>query len=295
MGKFYDHIPEDLAVWMLKQPMFWVSSAPLSGDGHVNLSPKSTPDSFHMTSPNQVWYEDLTGSGIETISHLREPGNGRITILFQAMEGGPRLMRLFGKGKVHEVGTPEYEALIPSGKRKAGSRAVIVIDVFKIGTSCGFGVPKYKFEGHRSALEGWCESLEKADRTVDSTGGPLTVQRTPGGGENASVGAEDFIGGGMRDWWRAQNMHSLDGLPGLSPKPLEQRMEVNSFDRKSEKYASARKAPRAVEDGVETKVDKKGGALVDTKTAGAFVVGFLFAVGLVGWKEAVGSIGYRLL
>lgn len=41
---------------------------------------------------------DLTGSGNETISHLLEPNNGRITILLNAFEGPPKIVRLWGHG-----------------------------------------------------------------------------------------------------------------------------------------------------------------------------------------------------
>ena len=97
MVKFYDHIPPDLIKWLLKQEMFCVATAPLSPDGHVNLSPKGLKGSFHIISPNRVWYQDITGSGVETISHLRE--NGRITLMFNAFEGAPRICRLWGIGK----------------------------------------------------------------------------------------------------------------------------------------------------------------------------------------------------
>ena len=96
MGKFYESIPPELVPWMLKQEMFWVATAPLSPEAHVNVSPKGVRDSFHYVSPTRVWYQDLTGSGVETISHLRE--NGRITLMFNAFEGPPRIVRLFGIG-----------------------------------------------------------------------------------------------------------------------------------------------------------------------------------------------------
>ena len=117
MAKFFDEIPQFLVEWILKQKMFWVASAPLTSDGYVNVSPKGIEGSFHVVSPTQVWYEDLTGSGmsqavlhlslpidyyvselsgVETIAHLRE--NGRITVLFNAFDGPPRIARIFGKG-----------------------------------------------------------------------------------------------------------------------------------------------------------------------------------------------------
>ena len=137
MGKFYDTIPQELTPWILKQEIFWVATAPLSPEAHVNVSPKGVRDSFHVLSPTRVWYQDLSGSGVETISHLRE--NGRITLMFSAFDGPPRIVRLFGVGSVHEFGTPEYEELIPPENRRPGSRAAIVIDVHKVGSVSGFG------------------------------------------------------------------------------------------------------------------------------------------------------------
>lgn len=96
MVKFYDTIPPELVPWLLKQELFWVATAPLGPEGHINVSPKGVRDSFHVVSPTRVWYQDLSGSGVETISHIRE--NGRMTIMFSAFDGPPRIMRLFGTG-----------------------------------------------------------------------------------------------------------------------------------------------------------------------------------------------------
>jgi len=123
MGQFYDEIPQNHFEWIKKQKMFWVATAPLDAQGHVNVSPKGIADCFHVLNSKQVWYEDLTGSGVETISHVKE--NGRITIMFSAFEGPPRILRLFGVGTVHEYGSPEYNKFIPPTSRKPGSRSVI--------------------------------------------------------------------------------------------------------------------------------------------------------------------------
>ena len=119
MGKFYESIPPNLVKWIEAQQMFWVASAPLSGDGHVNLSPKGLKGTLHIVNEKQVWYEDMTGSGTyttfppgwtdrltvdaeptgsETMAHLREPGNGRITLMFCGFDSPARIMRIFGHG-----------------------------------------------------------------------------------------------------------------------------------------------------------------------------------------------------
>ncbi|KAI8983182.1 hypothetical protein BD414DRAFT_490178 [Trametes punicea] len=200
MGQFYESIPPSLVPWLLKQEVFWVATAPLSPEGHVNVSPKGVRDSLTVVSPNRVWYQDLTGSGVETISHLRE--NGRITLMFSAFEGAPRIVRLFGKGTVHEYGTPGYDALIPLENRRPGSRAAIVIDVHKVGTSCGYAVPYYEFKGHRQTLLQYFDKLERADQTV------------PG------AHAED----GLKAYWERKNLRSIDGLPGMAHAPHAERV-----------------------------------------------------------------------
>jgi hypothetical protein len=98
MGKYYDSIPSFLNTWLTNQKIFWVATAPLSESGLVSVSPKGVEGTFHIVNENRVWYEDLTGSGVETVSHVRE--NGRITILFNAFEGPPRIVRLYGRGRV---------------------------------------------------------------------------------------------------------------------------------------------------------------------------------------------------
>lgn len=234
MAKFYDEIPEWLFEWIKKQHMFWVASAPLSAHGHVNLSPKGTADCFHVVNSKQVWYEDLSGSGIETISHLRE--NGRITVMFSALDGPPRILRLFGVGTVHEYGTPEYDALIPATTRKPGSRAVIVIDVYQVGTSCGFAVPVYGFVTQRTQLLRYFDKREAVDRSFASS----QQQQQPGScsddncdSEVAPVKGDTVPQGSLRAYWLLKNTHSLDGLPGLltAPDAIPAATPQSRFDK----------------------------------------------------------------
>lgn len=136
MGVFYETLPPALVPWLVAQKVFWIASAPLSGEGHVNVSPKGISDKggpfFGVIRESKdgkrvlpsggdgdakgegeeekpgedkvvirkFWYMDLTGSGIETTSHLHEPGNGRITVMFNAFDGPPRILRIFGKGEL---------------------------------------------------------------------------------------------------------------------------------------------------------------------------------------------------
>jgi hypothetical protein len=102
MGVFYEDIPASLTPWILEQKMFWVATAPLSGKMHINVSPKGG-EYFGVVDSKTFWYMELTGSGIETIAHLHEPGNGRITIMLNAFDGPPKIVRLWGKGECAET------------------------------------------------------------------------------------------------------------------------------------------------------------------------------------------------
>jgi len=153
MGQFYETIPEHLLKWILEQKMFWVATAPLSGSGHVNVSPKGGLF-FGLLDDKTFWYHDLTGSGNETISHLYEPGNGRITIMFNAFEGSPRIVRLFGHGTVLERGTPVFDEFVKKNNVQVipASRSIIIVSVHQVASSCGYSVPYYEFKGFRNTL-----------------------------------------------------------------------------------------------------------------------------------------------
>ena len=156
MGRTYDSIDERLATWLLAQPLFFVASAPLSGSGHVNCSPKGGAGSFAVLGEREVAYRDLTGSGAETVAHLRE--NGRIVLMFCAFDGRPKIVRLHGKGEVVVAGDGRFDDLSARFPEKPGTRAVVLVDVERISTSCGYGVPLMRFEDERHEMERWAES-----------------------------------------------------------------------------------------------------------------------------------------
>ncbi|KAI5886407.1 uncharacterized protein SCHCODRAFT_02769106 [Schizophyllum commune H4-8] len=210
MGQFYDEMPDWLMAWIGKQHLFVVATSPR--EGHVNLSPKCADGMFHVADSRKVWYEDLTGSGIETISHIRE--NGRITVMFMAFDKPPRIARLFGTGIVYEYGTEEYDNRIPASKRHPGSRAVIEIAVHKVGASCGYAVPFYQYLGPRTLLESMTARTE-ASTTKE--------------GENV-----------MRYYWREHNNRSLDGLPGLRSAFEAERALVSVGAPRGSKWAAVR-------------------------------------------------------
>lgn len=154
MGQTVDGITPELKRFIEAQPVFFVASAPLAASGHVNLSPKGL-DSFRVLSPNRVAYLDLTGSGNETSAHLTE--NGRITFMFCAFSGPPRILRLYGRGTVILPDAPEWTTLVNRFPILPGIRQVITADIHRVQTSCGFGVPTMEFGGQRDTLLRWAE------------------------------------------------------------------------------------------------------------------------------------------
>jgi Pyridoxamine 5'-phosphate oxidase len=180
MGRVLDAITDELAAFIAAQRVFFVATAPTDG-GHVNLSPKGL-DTFTVLDPSTVAYLDLTGSGIETVAHLRE--NGRITIMFCAFDGKPNIVRLYGRGEVIPTGEPEADALLPRFGEYPGARSVIRVRVDRVSTSCGYGVPLLEYAGERDEL------LKFAERR-----GPE----------------------GLVEYREDKNAVSIDGLAGLSP------------------------------------------------------------------------------
>lgn len=180
MGKDYTELSDEHRRWIGEQHLFFVATAPLSADGHVNMSPKGY-DTFRIVDDRTVEYLDLTGSGIETIAHLREAP--RLTIMFCAFEGRPRILRLYGRGSAILHDEPGFaEASAPWGPR-LGARAVIRLDVERVRSSCGYSIPFMDYAGERETLADWSERK----------------------------GAD-----GIADYWDDRNAVSIDGMRGLA-------------------------------------------------------------------------------
>ncbi|OAQ99785.1 hypothetical protein LLEC1_06514 [Akanthomyces lecanii] len=195
MHPSYTALPDSLRDWALRQPVFFVASAPLRGR-HVNLSPKGLPESsLAVLSPSQVAYVDSTGSGCETISHIRE--NGRVTLLFCSFDKVPRTLRLYCTGTVVEFDEAEYEDWLErmGGKNLVAARAVIVLHVFKVQLSCGFGVPLLALDPDPTLLDPK-PCLQTRSRLQEYA--QYTIDR-----------------GQLRGYQMKNNFESLDGLPGM--------------------------------------------------------------------------------
>jgi hypothetical protein len=185
MGKVFEGISSALADWLQAQPMFFVATAPTEVDGHINVSPKGLDGSFAILDERRVAYLDLTGSGVETIAHLRD--NGRIVLMFCAFSGPPRIVRLHGRGRAVLAGDAAFsgavEAFTPP--RPPGARSVIEVEVSRVSDSCGFGVPLMDLVDQRPVLPEWA----------------------------ARKGAD-----GIAAYQATRNQTSIDGLPGLTAR-----------------------------------------------------------------------------
>jgi hypothetical protein len=188
IARVYEHITDAQREWVARQALFFVATAPLAADGHVNLSPKGPIGALRILDDHTVAYLDVHGSGGETIAHLRE--NGRIVVMLCAFEGPPRIVRFHGRGEVVMHGTERFDELLARADFADASlpearRAIIVVHVTRVSDSCGYGVPLMSFDGLRDhhAL-----SVAKHLRTV----GP----------------------DGYEQRQRDRHQVSLDGLPG---------------------------------------------------------------------------------
>ena len=179
MSQTYDRLTDRLIAFIGRQKLFFVATAPLSGEGCVNVSPKGY-DSLAVIDDRTLAYLDLGGSGIETQAHVQE--NGRITLMWCAFEGAADIVRVYGRGEaapMHDARFPELLALFPGYDR---ARAIIVVHVESASDSCGWGVPLFDYKGERDQLRRWVDAKPYAE---------------------------------WSETRYANNAHSIDGLPGL--------------------------------------------------------------------------------
>jgi hypothetical protein len=177
MGKFFEELNSAHQTFIEKQKMFFVASAPLTANGHINVSPKGM-DCFRILSSSKVIYMDIVGSGNETSAHILE--NGRITFMFCAFEGPPNILRLYGNGYTVLPGDTEWDELSALFELPLATRQIIATNVYQVQTSCGFSIPYYEYTGERDHAEKWAKNK----------------------------GAD-----GLETYKKEKNLVSLDGLP----------------------------------------------------------------------------------
>ena len=109
--------------------------------------------------------------------------DGRMTIMFCAVEGAPRTLRLYGRGDIIHRKSDVYSDIIKSlfnGEAPLGSRQIVRLNFDLVQTSCGFGVPLFQYQGERDSMDRWAEAK-----------------------------GED----GIVDYWHEKNQKSIDELP----------------------------------------------------------------------------------
>jgi hypothetical protein len=178
MSEVTEALNEKQTAFIRRQKIFFVATAPLAEDGHVNVSPKGY-DSLAILDERTVAYLDLGGSGIETQSHLQE--NGRITLMFCAFEGPADIVRLYGQGEAFAFDHPRFDELMTHFPAFERARAIIVVSIERIADSCGWGVPFFEYRGDRDQLRRWVDAKpfeEWADRRFASNA--LSIDGLPG-------------------------------------------------------------------------------------------------------------------
>ncbi|MEQ4300818.1 pyridoxamine 5'-phosphate oxidase family protein [Plantactinospora sp. B6F1] len=151
MGKTYDRIDGRLRSFIEEQKVFFVATAPLAADGHVNLSPKGRAGTLAVLDEQTVAYLDFGGSGAETIAHLRE--NGRITLMWCAFDGPPNVVRVHGRGEAVFRDDPRWTELVrhfPGQADAAGLRAIVLVEARRISDTCGYAVPFMDYRAERT-------------------------------------------------------------------------------------------------------------------------------------------------
>jgi Pyridoxamine 5'-phosphate oxidase len=182
VGTVYEAIDGRLREFILAQPIFFVATAPSGAGGHINVSPKGGMGCLAVPDEHRVAYLDYTGSGAETIAHLRE--NGRITLMLCAFQGPPKIVRLYGHGRVVAPEDAEFPHLMVGfpGEPARGLRSIIEVAVERISDSCGYQVPLMEYVGDRDLLVRWAERKSDED---------------------------------LAHYRRTRNGHSIDGLPAF--------------------------------------------------------------------------------
>ncbi|MBL1431638.1 pyridoxamine 5'-phosphate oxidase family protein [Oceanicaulis sp. AH-315-P02] len=184
MAKLYDELDAKLIEFINKQKVFFVASAPLSGDGHVNISPKGY-DSLVVVNSTSVAWLDMGGSGIETMAHVRE--NARMTLMFCAFDGPASILRLYGKADVVQFDDPDFEHWLEKFPAFEKARNIFVLSIDRIADSCGWGVPYMDFDRERDQLRRYHANPQR-----------------------------DLAN--WHDRFRSNNATSIDGLPGINSK-----------------------------------------------------------------------------
>ncbi|MGB5377467.1 pyridoxamine 5'-phosphate oxidase family protein [Muriicola sp.] len=180
MGKQLHKLTVSLQDFIAEQKIFFVATA--MSEGRINLSPKGI-DTFRVLDEKKICWLNLTGSGNETATHVLH--NNRMTILFCAFEGAPKIVRLYGTANVFHPGDPNFGALSSLFPEIPGTRQIFEMSVELVQISCGMGVPLMAFEGNRKELIEWAkgqgeeglEAYRNKKNSISLDGLPTGIQK----------------------------------------------------------------------------------------------------------------------
>ncbi|MBL4728962.1 MAG: pyridoxamine 5'-phosphate oxidase family protein [Gammaproteobacteria bacterium] len=175
MAQRFDEMNPGHIAFIEHQKLFFVGTA--ANDGTINVSPKGW-DSLRILGPNRIVWLNITGSGNETAAHLAQ--NERMTMMFCAFDGNPKILRLYGKAVVAHPRDEQWAELAKLFKPHKSARQYVDFEIDLVQTSCGYGVPFYDFTGERDNMDRWLASKDDE---------------------------------GIEDYWREKNQLSIDGQP----------------------------------------------------------------------------------
>ncbi len=175
MSDKYPALSEDLAEFIKRQHLFFVATA--AKDGRVNLSPKGQ-ESLRVLGPNEILWQNLTGSGNESAAHILD--TNRMTIMWCSFEGLPRILRVYGQAQTIHPNHSDWQSCVKHIPAPVGARQYFKLKIDLVQTSCGYAVPLMEYQEDRDILAQWSEKR-----------------------------GED----GVRKYWEEKNTTSIDGFP----------------------------------------------------------------------------------
>lgn len=152
MGQKFEKLEQSHIKFIDEQKIFFTGTA--ANTGLVNVSPKGM-DSFRVLSPEKVIWLNYTGSGNETAAHIMQ--NPRMTIMFCSFEESPIILRIYGQARIIPIDTEEGKKILSLFHNLKGLRQIFELKIQMVQSSCGMGVPFYKYKGERNGLMEWFE------------------------------------------------------------------------------------------------------------------------------------------
>lgn len=156
MGKQAKELtPKDIK-FIEAQKLFYVASA---SNSEVNLSPKGH-DSLRVLDESTLLFMNYSGSGNR--SYRDASNDGEFTLVFNAFEGTPKILRLFCKASIVHREDERFHEYLAMFKEKASLvRNFYLYHIYAVETSCGYTVPIMEFKEERTTLKKWMNNFDE--------------------------------------------------------------------------------------------------------------------------------------